>query len=107
MESSSSILTCTSTGSPATTVTWTVNDGLNLTMRDGDSISVNMVNYQLSQTVTSRQNSTYANKLNINTTSVGDITGYGCEVMNVLGRDTRGIELGGKLAINIMVKELL
>ena len=67
-----------------------------LTLRDGDSMSVNMVNYQLTQTVTNRKNSTYANKLIINTTSVDDIARYRCEVENVLGSNTKGIDLGGK-----------
>ena len=65
-------------------------------MRDGDSVSVNMVNYQLTQTVINRKNSTYANRLTINTTSVEDITGYKCEVANVLGSSTKEIDLGGK-----------
>ena len=65
-------------------------------MRDGDSVSVNMVNYQLTQTVINRKNSTYANRLTINTTSVEDITGYKCDVANALGSSTKEIDLGGK-----------
>ena len=89
-------LTCISTGSPATTVTWTLTDGLTLTMRDGDSMTSNMVNYQQTQTVTGRHNSTYMNVLIINTTSVGKITEYKCTVINILGNDSKYIESKSK-----------
>ena len=83
--SSSSIFTCSSTGSPATVVIWTVKNGQILTMRDGDSTTAEGINYQLTQTVNNRSESSYTNVLNINTTSVENILEYQCGVMNALG----------------------
>ena len=83
--SSSSTITCSSTGSPATVVVWTVKNGLVLTMRDGDSTTAEGINYQLTQTVNNRSESSYTNVLTINTTSVENIFEYQCRVMNALG----------------------
>ena len=85
--SPSSTLTCTSTTSIATTVTF-MRDGnaINEIVRDGDSATVNGVTYQLSQTLTNRTQSTYDNMLTITeaqTTLVG-IT-FTCQVGNALG----------------------
>ena len=97
-ESSSSTLTCNSTGSPPTTVTWIVKDGQRITMRDGDSETRNGINYHLKQTVTDRKHSTYSNVLSISSTSVlvGNIV---CTVSNVWTSDTKRIDVRGKFIV--------
>ena len=98
-ESSSYTLTCFSTGSPPTTVTWTVKDRQNITMRDGDFETRNGITYHLNQTVIDRHSSTYSNVLNINSTfeSVGKISEYACTVSNEWTNDTKRLEARGKL----------
>ena len=73
-----STLTCISTGSPATNVTW---------MRDGQPLTIDGSTYQLTQTVANRRLSTYENVLSIDL-GIADIIGsiYNCTVMNALGR---------------------
>ena len=74
-DSASRTLTCTSTGSPATTVTWT---------KDGDTLTVDGTTYSMTQIVTDRGSSTYENVLTLPAT--GDISGtYVCQVENALG----------------------
>ena len=69
-------LTCTSTASPATNVTWTKDDD--------DTLTVNGTTYSMTQNVTDRRTSTYENVLTLPAT--GDITGtYSCQVGNALG----------------------
>ena len=71
-------LNCTSTGSPATNVTWT---------KDGGTLTANGTAYSMTQTLTDRSASTYENVLTLPTT--GDISGmYGCQVGNALGDST-------------------
>ena len=81
--SPSSTLTCTSTTSIATTVTF-MRDGnaINGIVRDGDSATT----YQLSQTVTDRIQSTYDNVLTVNEplSSLAGST-FTCQVANALG----------------------
>ena len=68
-------MTCTSTDSPATSVSWT---------KDGDTLTVNGTTYSMTQNVADRSASTYENVLTLPAT--GDITGnYGCQVGNALG----------------------
>ena len=85
--SPSSTLTCTSTTSIATTVTF-MRDGnaINGIVRDGDSVTVNDVTYQLSQTPTNRAQSTYDNVLTI-TEPLSSLAGsnFTCQVENTLG----------------------
>ena len=82
-----STLTCISTDSPATTVTW---------MRDGQPLVVDGSTYQLSQCVISRTQSTYENVLTINMSLLNIITHkYICSVANVLGTATKELELTG------------
>ena len=80
-------LTCTSTTSIATTVTF-MRDGnaINGIVRDGDSATVNGVTYQLSQTLTNRAQSTYDNVLTI-TEALSSLVGstFTCQVENALG----------------------
>ena len=85
--SPSPTLTCTSTTSIATTVTF-MRDGnaINGIVRDGDSATVNGVTYQLSQTLTNRIQSTYDNVLII-TEPLFSLAGsaFTCQVANALG----------------------
>ena len=75
-------LTCVSTGSPATTVSW---------MRDGLSID-DSTHYTMTQTVTDRASSTYSNALRISEGVPGGVAGtYTCTVSNELGNSTRKV----------------
>ena len=78
-----STLTCISTGSPATTVTW---------MRDGQPLTIDGSTYYLTHTVTRKRSAsaTYENVLTINA-AVSDIYRhtYTCTVVNALGSDSR------------------
>ena len=88
--SPSSNLTCTSTTSIATTVTF-MRDGnaIKGIVRDGDSATVNGVTYHLSQTLTNRTQSTYDNVLTI-TEALSTLAGsnFTCQVENALGMYT-------------------
>ena len=80
-------LTCTSTGSPATTVTWT---------KDGATLTVDGTTYSMTQTVTDRRTSTYENELTLPAT--GDISGnYSCQVRNALGESQMTLAVMGKI----------
>ena len=82
-------LTCVSTGSPATTVTW-MKDGQSL-ITDGSS------HYLLSQTITDRRSSTYSNVLTVRDGVPGGVTGtYNCTVCNDLGCDSSDIVVVGE-----------
>ena len=93
---SSSTLTCISTGSPATTVTW---------MRNGQPLAIDGDTYQLSQTVTNRASSTYENVLTINLPLASILDGdnsFTCTVTNELGSVTSdSLQLEGKRSTNI------
>ena len=69
------VLTCISTGSPATIVTW---------MREGEELTIDGTVYTATQTVTNRRESTYENVL---TSNVMKFTAgvYSCRVENALG----------------------
>ena len=82
-------LTCTSTGGPATTVTW---------RRDGVVITLNTT-YQQTKTVMDNSTSTYQTVLTIDP-SVGqsDIVGtYNCTVENARGRSSMALVVPGEL----------
>ena len=104
--SPSSNITCSSTGSPASVVIWTVKNGLVLTMRDGNSTTVEGINYQLTQTINNRSESSYTNVLTINTTSVENIFGYQCGVMNALGNSDMVNVTGAGNAIPILTVQI-
>ena len=81
-------LTCTSTNSPATNVTW---------MRDGDILPIDGVKNHFYQTVTSRRSSTYQNTLVVDDTT-DNITGnYACRVTNKFGNSSSEIIVRGKV----------
>ena len=84
--SSSSTLTCISTGSVATTVTFIRNGTTVGPLRDGESMEFGGVTYQLTQTVTDRAQSTYQNVLTINQ-PLAEIIGsaFSCSVENAVG----------------------
>ena len=72
-------LTCVSTGSPATTVSW---------MKDGLPID-DSTHYTLTQTITDRVSSTYSNVLTVSEGAPGGVAGtYTCTVSNELGSDS-------------------
>ena len=89
---SSSNLSCVSTGSPPTTVTWRLRNGDNLIMRDGGIVPSmdNTVSYQMTQIITDRRASTYNNILTIDKTltSIKEFQGYECIVTNTIGSST-------------------
>ena len=77
LNQTSLVVNCTSTGSPATNVTW---------MRDGQPLTIDGTTYKLIQTVTNRTASTYENILTVND-QLSNVTGrnYTCTVTNALG----------------------
>ena len=81
-------LTCTSTGGPATTVTW---------MRDGIVITLNDT-HQQTKSVVDAVNSTYQTVLTINSSvSQSDIVGtYNCTVENVRGKSSETVVVPGE-----------
>ena len=80
-------LTCVSTVSPATNVSW-MKDGQPLTT-DGSSY------YTLIQTVTDRASSTYSNVLTVSEGAPGGVAGtYTCTVNNELGSDSSEATVG-------------
>ena len=80
-------LTCTSTNSPATNVSW---------MRDGETLLIDGVKNQFYQTVTSRRSSTYQNILIMND-AIENTTGiYTCNVTNVVGSSSSNLKRRGR-----------
>lgn len=82
---------CTSTGSPATRVTWT-KDGVLLTESD---------TYRMTQVLYSGTTSTYFNMLEVNTGPYAVTGDYSCEVSNSLGSTTRNVTFRGLLAFSL------
>ena len=87
----SSNLTCISTGSPATTVTW---------MKDGRPLTIDGSLYQLTQNVTNRRLSTYESVLTIPDTD-SDRCSYTCTVTNALGHDSQICKFTGYSSYSI------
>ena len=75
-------LTCTSTFSPATNVTWT---------RDGDVLAIDGVMYKTYQTVTDRRTSTYQNILEVDYVAENINGIYTCSVTNAFGSSSRDL----------------
>ena len=82
-------VTCISTDSPATTVTFMRGSTTVGPLRDGESVSVGGVTYELAQKVINRRESTYENVLTIidDPADLVDDT-FTCTVANSLGMDT-------------------
>ena len=79
-------LVCTSTGGPATTVIWKVNNQI-----------INGSPYQQRQKITSKLDSTFENILRIPIDSIADYNAtYECLVMNSAGNDSLSFRLEGK-----------
>ena len=76
ISSSFTTLTCTSTGSPPTTVTWT---------KDGVTLPANEMIYSFTQTLVDRVASTYNNTLTIDASFLDVIGNYSCRVSNSIG----------------------
>ncbi len=85
---SSQTITCTSTGGPATSVTWT---------RDNTPLNVDGTTYQHSQIITDTNTSTYENRLTI----LGDDGIYVCIVSNAVGNDASEIKITGYIIIEL------
>ena len=79
-------LTCTSTNSPATTVTW---------MRNGATLLIDGVKNQFYQTVRYRRSFTYQNTLVVDDV-IDNVTGnYTCKVNNAFGSYTCSLTIQG------------
>ena len=94
-----STITCTSTGSVATTVTFMRGSTTVGPLRDGESVSVGGVTYELAQRVINRRESTYENILTINDTlaNLVDDT-FTCTVASTLGMATSpSITISGEI----------
>ena len=86
---SPSTITCISTDSPATTVTFVRGSTTVGPLRDGESVVVGGVTYELAQSVTNRRESTYENILTINDALANLVDdNFTCTVANALGMDT-------------------
>ena len=96
---SPSTITCISTVSPATTVTFMRNSTIVGPLMDGESVVVGGITYELGQTVTNRRESTYENILIINDdlANLVDDT-FTCTIFNTLGMDmSQPITITGKI----------
>ena len=86
---SPSTVTCISTGSPATTVTFMRGSTTVGPLRDRESVVVVGDTYELAQSVTNRRESTYENVLTINDDLANLMSDtFTCTVANALGMDT-------------------
>ena len=84
---SSQTIICTSTGGPATSVTWT---------KDTIPLKVDGTTYQHSQIITDTVTATYENRLTILGDDEEDAYGiYVCTVSNSMGSDTSEIKISG------------
>ena len=85
------ILTCITTGSPATTVTW---------RRDGHPLAIDGHTYHMVQTVTHRASSTYENVLTVSPPALGST--FTCAVSNILGSSAMSNSVTGMPSINVV-----
>ena len=82
-------LSCVSTGSPATTVSW---------IKDGYPLTIDGFIYYLNQTVIDRASSTYSNVLTVSEEGPGGIAGtYNCTVANEFGSQSSVVVAVGKI----------
>ena len=92
-------LTCTSTGSPATVVTW---------MKDEQPLTIDGSTYQLTQTVTNRRESTYENVLTINDELNNIISHiFHCNIMNALGSASEEVRTLGENTLQLFCYNIL
>ena len=84
-----STLTCNSINSPPTIVSLVSADSVIVTLRDGESVTVAGVKYELMQTLTDRKTSAYTSLLSMTTPLEGNITRYRCMIINTLGNDSK------------------
>ena len=81
-------LICTSTGGPATTVTW---------RRDGQLLTTTDIAFHQSQRILSTSNATYETTLHFPVDSIANYHAtYECLVLNSRGNDSSSIALEGK-----------
>ncbi len=85
-DTTSQTIICTSTGGPATSVTWT---------RDNTPLNVDGTTYQHSQIVTDTVTSTYENRL-----TGGDTGIYVCIVSNARGNNASEIKISSKMSLS-------
>ena len=86
-DQSSQTLTCTSTGGPATTVTWS---------RDNTTILLDGSTFQASQIVTDTSTATYENRLRMVSKSASLSGTYRCSVWNTGGSDEDSLVITGQ-----------
>lgn len=84
--SSTLTLACTSTGGPATNVTW---------MKDGELLVTDGTTYQQRQMVVDMQQAVYDNMLTFQSEAVDG--NYSCQVSNLRSSQSKDIIIGGKL----------
>ena len=80
-------VTCTSTGSVASTVTW---------MKDGEPVEMDGTRIILTQNITDREASTYDNILTFYAEPGITAGNYCCIVSNSMGSDSQCIDVTGK-----------
>ena len=83
----SQIITCTSTGGPATDVTWS-KDNINITLTTGNL-------YEHSQIIINTTSATYENRLRIVDKSSEAAGNYTCEVTNLGGGMSESLYIQG------------
>ena len=84
-------LNCTSSGSPATTVTWT---------KDGVVLRASGT-YQMTQVLQDGVTATYSNLLVVRAGPYAVIGDYSCEVSNSIGSDRRNATFRGKFTDSV------
>ena len=99
LENSVSRLICHSIYSPPANVSLVSADTVIVTLRDGESVIVDGVKYELMQTLTDRITSAYASTLTLDTILDGDNTEYRCTVNNALGSDSKAVGEGSEFEI--------
>ncbi len=78
-------LNCITTGSPATTVTWT---------KDGTVLAASS-SYRMSQSLLNGVTATYYNYLEVLSGPYSVVGSYSCEVSNTIGRDRQNMTYNG------------
>ena len=96
---SPSTVTCISTDSPATTVTFMRGSTTVGPLRDGESVDVGGITYELAQRVINRRESTYENVLTVNDALANLVSNtFTCTVVNTPGMDTsQPITISGEI----------